>query len=212
MAKTFLFDLAGVLIDWEVMPLYREIFAEDESAVTRFFDTVLTTQRLNEISMGRKAHEVIEELKHSHPNYGRALDAWIDDWDRMVTGPIEGTVEIARELRRLGYHTYLLGNWGREEFERARNRFPLLDEFHGVVISGDHGVMKPSAQIFEIAVMTFGLTPTETVFIDDSPRNEQAAALLGFDAIEFTNVKALRNVLIQRGFLSDSSSQPAGDS
>lgn len=201
MAKTFLFDLAGVLINWEVMPLYREIFADDDMAITCFFDTVLTTQRLNEISKGRATHTVIEELKIAHPDYHRALDAWVDDWDRMVTGPIEGTVEITRELRELGFSTYILGNWARGEFERARRRFPLLDEFHGVVISGDHGVMKPSPDIFNIASTTLGLTPANTVFIDDSARNVRAAAQLGFDAIVFTDPIALRNVLTTRGFL-----------
>ena len=146
MATTFLFDLAGVLINWETMDLYEEIFDGDREAVTQFFETVLTQHHLSEISKGRPTRDVLDQLKVTHPDYAAPLDAWMDDWDRMVTGPIEGTVDIARELREQGYATYILGNWSRDEFDHASARFTFLDEFHGVVISGDHGVMKPSAR------------------------------------------------------------------
>ncbi len=204
MAKTFLFDLAGVLIIWETMGLYEEIFDGDRDAVTRFFETVLTQHHLSEISKGRPSREVLDELKVTHPDYAVPLDAWMDDWDRMVTGPIEGTVDITRELREHGYCTYILGNWSRDEFDRARARFTFLDEFHGVVISGDHGVMKPSAEIFQIAVDTFGLTRADTIFVDDTPDNVNAAKKLGFDAVLFTAPEPLRTVLRERGFLPGS--------
>ena len=208
MTKTFLFDLAGVLINWETMPFYREVFAGDEKAVTRFFNTVLTQQHLSEISKGRSTQAVLQELKATHPDYTEALDAWVDGWDRMVTGPIEGTLDITRELRARGYRTCILGNWSRDEFERARRRFSFLDEFHGVVISGDHGVMKPSPEIFQIAGSTLGLNPTATVFVDDSAGNVAAAAQLGFDAIHFTDPEGLRKILTERGFLSADMTQP----
>ena len=129
----------------------------------------------------------------------------------MVTGPIEGTVGITRELRDRGYQTYLLGNWSREEFDRARARFDFLDEFHGVVISGDHGVMKPSAEIFEIATNTFHLTPADTIFVDDTQGNVNAAKELGFDAVHFTGPEALRTLLGKRGCLANGDETP-GDS
>ena len=208
MAKTFLFDLAGVLINWETMSLYEDIFAGDRKAVSRFFETVLTQPHLSEISKGRPTREVLDELKLAHPDYTEALDAWLDGWDRMVTGPIEGTVGITRELRVRGYKTYLLGNWSREEFDRARARFDFLDEFHGVFISGDHGVMKPSAEIFEIATNTFHLTPADTIFVDDTQGNVNAAKELGFDAVHFTGPEALRTLLGERGCLANGDETP----
>ena len=203
LAKTFLFDLAGVLINWETMGLYESIFGGDRQAVSRFFDTVLTQDHLSEISKGRPTREVLDALKVTHPDYATPLDAWIDGWDDMVTGPIGGTVDITRELRRRGCYTYILGNWSREEFDRAWARFDFLDEFHGVVISGDHGVMKPSAEIFEIATQTFNLTPADTIFVDDTQGNVNAAKTLGFDAIHFTGPESLRAVLSERGCLAD---------
>ena len=201
MAKTFLFDLAGVLINWETTPLYLEIFDRDHDQVHHFFTEILTQHHLSEISTGRAARAVLDELKTTHPGYSVALDAWVDDWDRMVTGPIEGTLAITRELREHGLCTYILGNWSRDEFARACARFAFLDEFHGVVISGDHGVMKPSPQIFQIALDTFDLTAADTMFIDDSAGNVEAAAQLGFDAIHFTDPPSLREILTKRGIL-----------
>ena len=201
MERNFLFDLAGVLIKWETTRLYDEIFAGNKSAIAIFFESVLTEERLSEISKGRPSSEVLHELKLANPDYARALDAWVLDWDRMVTGPIEGSVDIARDLRQHGFSTYILGNWSREEFDRARARFPFLDEFHGAVISGDHGVMKPSPAIFQIATRSLGLVPRETLFIDDTLRNVDAAKKLGFKAVQFTNPRALRKTLTERGFL-----------
>ena len=201
MATRFLFDLAGVLIKWDTMDLYMEIFNGDRAAVHQFFDTVLTQHHLSEISKGRPAREVLDELKTTHPGYTDPLDAWVNGWDRMVSGPIEGTVTIARELRQHGFSTYILGNWSRDEFDRARDRFTFLDEFHGWVISGDHRVMKPSAEIFQIALETFDLTPADTIFVDDTLGNVNAAERLGFDAIHFTDPDALREVLTRRGYL-----------
>ena len=197
----FLFDLAGVLVDWQVEPVYLELFDGDRQAVGAFFRDVFTAQRMREVCTGRPIEELLDELCAAHPDQVEPIRAWYDRWDEMVTGPIEGTVEIARELRARGHPTYLLGNWSREEFDRASARFEFLGEFGGEVIAGDHGVMKPDASLFRIAIRRFALEPRTTVFIDDTAANVDAAVALGFRGIVFESPGQLRVALVAAGWL-----------
>ena len=198
---TFVFDLAGVLVDWQVEPLYLPLFGGDVQALRAFFRDVFTADRMREICLGRPILEVIDELTALHPASAEPIRAWHERWDEMVTGPIDGTVEISRELRARGHLTYLLGNWSREEFDRASTRFACLGEFSGAVIAGDHGYMKPDAALFEIAIRNFGLEPRDTVFIDDSAGNVDAAIAIGLRGIVFESPEQLRRTLSENGHL-----------
>ena len=139
-----------------------------------------------------------------HPDYSEAIRAWDERWDEMVIGPIEGTVEFARSLRSRGLGTYLLGNWSREEFDRALRRFDFLSEFAGAVIAGDCGIMKPDPRVFAIAVKRFGLEPRATVVVDDSAANVAAATALGFEGVVFESAETPRRDCEYRGWLRES--------
>ena len=102
--------------------------------------------------------------------------AW-ERWDDMLEGPIVGTVSVLDELRERGYDTFLLGNWGREEFERARPGLTFLDGFRDVILSGDCGILKPDPGIFELAEEQFSLNPVQTV-------NHRPAESIGFLIIQ----------------------------
>ncbi len=197
----FLFDLAGVLIEWRVEPLYMDLFGGDRARFRYFFDEVLTVERQREICRGKPVAAALDELATLHPDCSEAIRAWDERWDEMVVGPIDGTVEFARSLRARGIGTHLLGNWSREEFDRARRRFGFLSEFSGAVIAGDHGIMKPDPRIFVVARERFGLDPGSTVFVDDSPANVAAATALGFRGIVFESPGQLRRDCETRGWV-----------
>ena len=191
--RDFLFDLAGVLVEWRVEPLYMALLGGDRERYRYFFAEVFTAEKQAEICKGRPVAEVLEELEVRHPEYAEPIRAWDERWDEMVVGAIDTTVSLSRSLRARGFSTYLLGNWSREEFDRAVRRFDFLDEFAGAVIAGDHGIMKPDPGLFLIALERFGLEPTRTVFIDDSEANVATAIELGFKGIVFESPEQLRH-------------------
>jgi 2-haloacid dehalogenase len=82
----------------------------------------------------------------------------------------------------------------------TRSRFPFLDEFDGILISGDVGIGKPDPAIFREFLDRFGLIAESTVFIDDSSANVAAARSMGIEAIEFRSAGQVRRDLISRGF------------
>jgi 2-haloacid dehalogenase len=119
----------------------------------------------------------------------------------MLGGEIPGTVAVLAELRAAGVPLYALSNWSAETFRLTRGRFPFLEWFDGLVVSGEEGVTKPDRRIFELLIERFGLVPAATVFVDDSAANVTAARDLGLDAVRFRDAGGLRRDLAARGLL-----------
>ena len=108
---------------------------------------------------------------------------------------------ILAELKDQGTPLYALTNWSAETFPHARSRFGFLDWFRAIVVSGEVGLIKPDADIYELLLASHRLTAAETVFIDDKPENVEAARALGFHGIRFTEPESLRAALAALGFL-----------
>jgi 2-haloacid dehalogenase len=207
--KAVVFDLGGVLIDWDPRHLYRKLLA-DEAAVEEFLATVCTPEWNAGLDRGRPFAEGVAELVERHPEHAAAIAAYHERWPEMVAGDIPGTVEVLAELRAAGVPLYALTNWSAETFAITRGRFEFLEWFDGLLVSGEERVTKPDPAIFQLLLDRFGLDPTATVFVDDSEANVAAARRLGFDAIGFTGHEELRRELVARRLLPRSA--PTGGS
>lgn len=193
-AQTFVavFDLGGVLIDWNPRHLYRKLFDGDEHAMEQFLTTICTPSWNQQQDAGRSFAEGCALLKAVHPAAAHRIDAWFERYDEMLAGPIQGTVDILAELRAQGVPLYALSNWSVETFPFALKRFAFLKWFQGIMLSGEVGLVKPDTKIYELFLKTFAMDPATTVFVDDLQPNVEAAAALGMQAIWFTNPVALR--------------------
>ena len=195
-----IFDLGGVLIDWDPRHLYRRLFA-DETAMEAFLSEVATQEWNAQQDAGRPWAEAVTALVAQYPDQRGLIEAFHGRWPEMVAGPIGGTVDVLADLREAGLRLYALSNWSAETFPIARRRFPFLDWFDGIVISGEVGVVKPDARIFEHLVARYAVEPGMAVFIDDSAVNVGAAARLGFVALQFVDARSLRHDLEELGLL-----------
>jgi 2-haloacid dehalogenase len=194
------FDLGGVLIDWDPRYLYRTLF-DDERQMEEFLSTV-TTQDWNQAQdAGRPWTEAIEELTARHPERRDLIEAYWHRWPETLGAAIEPTVRVLDELRSAGVGLYALSNWSGETFPIARPSYPFLEWFDGIVISGDEGVIKPDPRIFQVLIDRYGLEPSSTVFIDDHAPNVEAAKDLGFRAFRFVDADTLRSALRALGVL-----------
>jgi 2-haloacid dehalogenase len=199
--KAVVFDLGGVLIDWDPRHLYRKLLADD-AAVEEFLATICTPEWNAELDGGRPFAEGVAELVERHPEHAAEIAAYHERWPEMLGGEIPGTVEILAELRAAGVPLYALTNWSAETFLISRDRFEFLDWFDGLVVSGQERVIKPDPRIFRLLLDRFGLDPGATFFADDSEANVAAAREVGFDAVRFTGPEQLRRDLVARGALS----------
>jgi 2-haloacid dehalogenase len=195
------FDLGGVLIDWDPRHLYRKLFDGNDQAMEHFLATVCT-QSWNELQdAGRTFVEASAQLKLVHPEKGELIDAWFQRYDEMLAGPISGAVDILAELHSRGVPLYALSNWSAETFPVAQKRFAFLKWFRGVLLSGDVKLLKPDARIFGLFLDTFSIDAAHAVYIDDRAANVAAAAATGMHGIVFTDPPALRSALVEVGLI-----------
>jgi len=197
------FDLGGVLIDWNPRHLYRSVFDGDEAAMERFLAEVCTPEWNRGLDAGRSWSEAIAELTEQFPEHSEPIAAYRLRWDEMLGDAVEASVTILAELGERGVRRYALSNWSSETFPIARPRYPFLEWFDGIVISGDVGVTKPDPAIYRYLLDRFGLQPGATAFIDDAEANVAIAADLGMQAIRFEDGPGLRRDLVRLGLLDD---------
>jgi 2-haloacid dehalogenase len=195
------FDLGGVLIDWDPRHLYRKLFAGDEAAMEQFLATVCTHEWNRRQDAGRSFAEGARLLKAEHPDKAELIDAYHARFDEMLAGPIAGSVEILAELRDRGIPLYGLTNWSSETYPAALHRFAFLRWFRGILVSGEVEVIKPDPRIFALLVERFAVEPQRAVYIDDVEANVAAARCFGMHAIHFTTPAKLREELVGLGLL-----------
>jgi 2-haloacid dehalogenase len=188
------FDLGGVLIDWDPRHLYRRLFA-DPAEMEDFLARVCTPDWHRAHDLGEDVTESCRRLARRHPRHRDMIMAWVDHRDEMAAGQIDGTVEVLAELTAGGMRCLALSNMEATTFVARRARFAFMNRFDGFVISGVEGVAKPDRRIFQILLRRYRLAPAATVFIDDSPANVEAARGLGIRALRYTGPGELRSRL-----------------
>jgi 2-haloacid dehalogenase len=190
-------DVGNVLIEWDPRALYRKIFltsdgAPDEERIDWFLTNICDSAWNIQQDLGRSIVEGNAALIRRHPEWRAEIEAYYARHGETIPGPINSTVTCMRDLRAAGMPVHGLTNFGRETFAMAQARFDFLNEFDGVVVSGEEGLVKPDPAIFTILTNRFKLTPARTLFVDDSQANIESANALGFQVHHFTDPGALR--------------------
>lgn len=198
---TIVFDLGGVLIDWNPRYVYRQLL-ESEAEVNQFLEEVATMDWNIQQDRGRTIAEGTRLLIERHPNHTELIEAYYGRWTEMLGGPIAETVEMLDELRQNGkYRLLALTNWSAETFPIAQKRYKFLGWFEGIVVSGVEQCIKPEPQIYQILFERYKLNPVDCLFIDDNENNVTGSISAGMPALHFDNPAQLRQELVSRGIL-----------
>jgi 2-haloacid dehalogenase len=195
------FDVGGVLLDWDPRHLYRKIFSSD-AQMEWFLGHICTTAWHQEHDRGTDIRASCETLAARHPAYAAAIRAWAERGEEMIRGTVPGVVELLDALAEAGVPCYALTNMERETFPLRRARYPFFRLFGGILVSGQEGVLKPEPAIFDLVQRRFGLTPATTLFIDDSPPNIDAANRFGFQTHLFSDAGRLQRALVELHLLT----------
>jgi len=200
MTKIIVFDLGGVLIDWNPKHLYRKLI-DDEDEIDSFLTEVCSPEWNIKQDAGRALAEATAERVALFPDKRSLIEAFYDRWEEMLGGEISDTVEILRELKGSGGKLYALTNWSGETFPIALRRFDFLHWFEGTVVSGVEKLAKPDPAIFNLLLNRYELQAQDCLFIDDSKTNVEAAKKIGFNTHHFTSADELRKYLSQGNLL-----------
>ena len=191
-----MFDLGGVLIDWNPEYVFLDVFDHDRKKMQWFFDTICTHDWNENQDAGYPLAKATEDRVAMFPEYENEIRMFYGRWVDMLGGAIEESVTILKELINLKRHKVVaLTNWSAETFPIALDRFEFLHWFEGIVVSGEEQTRKPFKDIYDIALNRFDLTPEHTIFIDDNLRNVEAARQLNIKGIKFDNPGQLKQEL-----------------
>lgn len=188
MIKNIVFDLGGVLIDWNPEYVFLKEFRGDREKMNWFFNTICTSSWNEEQDAGYSIEKATNERVAMFPKHERLIRMYYGEWEQMLGFEHTETVEILRRLHDSKEHSiYSLTNWSNETFPVALKKFPFLSWFKEILVSGDVGLKKPDPEIYKLLLDRYGLEANTCVFIDDRTENVKAASALGFSGIVFKN-------------------------
>lgn len=197
---TFVFDLGNVLIRWDPRFVYSKLFDREEE-MECFLSDVCNTEWNIQMDGGRPFADGIAELVTRHPDKAHLIRAYRERWPEMLGGPIPGSVDVLSTLYANDRRLFALTNWSNETFPIARGMYDFLNWFGYIAVSGQLGMVKPDPAIFRHLIVTCGVDPARTLFIDDSLANVEAAARLGFATHHFRQPAGLRAQLHEWGLI-----------
>ncbi|WP_170465827.1 HAD family hydrolase [Ruegeria arenilitoris] len=197
--KAVVFDIGGVLIDWQPHLAWVEALGSEDAAHA-FIERTGFRERNARGDNGERFADMAKEL--DDPQDQSLFAAYVELYTRTVETPIHGTWDVLDQLKAQGIPVHAITNWSAETWPEGLKVHPRLGEVFGtLVVSGQEGVMKPDARIFEMLCERAAIAPQDCVFIDDGLHNVQGAQAVGMDGIHFTSPQALEAALSEWGFL-----------
>ncbi|WP_022773001.1 HAD family hydrolase [Butyrivibrio sp. AE2015] len=179
---TVVFDIGNVLTDfaWDKFLVFK---GYDDKMVERIAKATVYSDDWVEYDKGNLTNEeIIARFVENDPE----IRSDIEDSFKNIDGIIlkrEKTIPWIRALKAAGYKVLYLSNFSKQALEGCPDAMAFLDETDGGILSYREHVVKPDPAIYNLLVSRYNLTPSKTVFIDDTPINIEAAQNLGWKGI-----------------------------
>lgn len=176
MIKNIIFDVGGVLLEWNPAKFLKEL--DLPSQFTEVFESLLWAMHdgglLTREELMQKLPGHVQKDVFSH--CVRQIAAKLE--------PIPEMIDLFHALRRQGYKVYILSNMPHELHLELAELHDFFAHPTGQVYSYQVKAIKPQPQIYEALLSTYKLFPEESVFIDDRIDNVIAAERLNIKAIQ----------------------------
>ncbi|WP_277210227.1 HAD family hydrolase [Isoptericola croceus] len=190
--EAVIYDFGNVLVGWDP---YGAFDGLDRAEVDAWMTEVDFGPFNLAQDAGRTWAEAVAHLEATRPHLAPMAARYARHYAGTLSGPVEGSAELVRELDAAGLRLYGLTNWAADTFDHAEPAAPVIGLLRDVVVSGQVRLAKPDPAIFRLAAERFAVEPGRTVFVDDTARNVAAARAAGFHAVHFTDTTSLRSAL-----------------
>jgi len=198
--STIIFDLGGVLIDWNPEYVFLKEFRGNREKMNWFLNEICAWEWNMNQDAGYPLAQATEDRVALFPEHEALIRMYYGRWEEMLGHAHEDTLEILKSVvNHPNYRVYALTNWSGETFPIALQKFPWLQWFEGILVSGDEGMRKPHKEIYELILSRYDINPTEALFIDDSLKNVEGSEAVGIKGIHFTSAMALKEALQRHG-------------
>lgn len=166
--KNILFDLGGVLIDLDTsrsIRAFAALIADDADAPISAMD--------------------LQSLCRPGTTRAQLVQAWRA---MLLSLPPHRLAKI-RELKKAGYHIYILSNINEDHVHWTLEHFrewgiEVGRDIDQVFFSNEMHLAKPDIRCYEQVIRSTGINPAETLYIDDLPQNIEAGKRVGFITLQ----------------------------
>jgi len=188
--KNVIFDVGGVLLDWNPIELLRSMFDETKAGILK--KNMMDSPYWAELDRGAvSVDQAVELFSQNIPELRKDVESALKGFVDYLP-VIEENVDILYKLSNEDYNLYVLSNFHLESFEKARKKYAFFGLFDGLVISSRVKMIKPNVEIYEHILNKFALDPSETVFFDDSIQNIETALELNIIAVHTPTTESLQ--------------------
>lgn len=199
MIKNIIFDMGGVLIDYNPEKALYSLF--DKETADILLKEIFRNQVWADKDRGIiTSDEIMEQKRSAIPEsvYEKTAEMVNNFYPYMP--PFENMYDFVKQLKDNGYGIYLLSN-ASLDFHENRKGIRALSLFDGVIVSADYKLLKPEKEIYETLYREFSLDPAECYFIDDVQKNIDGARATGMDGHCYYHgdVEILRRAMQQKG-------------
>lgn len=184
--KNIVFDLGGVIMTLDPAEALRRFKALGLSDAERYLDAYTQSGIFGNLEEGKITAEDFRSKLSSLTGHELTFDECKHAWLGYRKDVPQRNLDLLKELRAKGYRLILLSNtnpfmmdWAlSSEFDGKGSS--LNDYFDALYLSYRLGIMKPAPDFFRQVLDNENILSEETLFVDDGPRNVEAAGKLGF--------------------------------
>ena len=194
MISTIIFDIGGVLIDFDWDGFIHRMFPGREELISELNDAVWGSRRWDRLDAGDEPEKVFASIIAHDPKHETELRKVFENvGDTLKKRP--ATPAWLRDLKARGYRLLYLSNYSRYVMGKNPDVLDFLPLLDGGIFSCDVRMIKPDREIYEALAEKYSLNPGECVFIDDLARNVQAGIDFGFRGIQFITFEQVQTDL-----------------
>ena len=184
MIRNLIFDIGNVLTDFR----WKEFLQDkgfDEEMIARIAAASVQNPLWCEFDRGTwTEEELMQAFVKEAPELEQELHLVFDDINGMVT-PRDYAIPWLKELKEKGFCVYYLSNFSQKAEVECSECLSFLPYMDGGILSYKEKLIKPDPAIYTLLLERYGLGAEESVFLDDTLVNVQAAEELGIHGIWF---------------------------
>ena len=180
MIKNIILDFGDIFIDLDKPATARAMTKYGYKELTPDLEQLFNAYEKGEMDSPSFLKQVASHFPTAPEDY--VINAWNSILKDFPDSRLDFVENLAKQNQ---YRLFLLSNTNDLHIEFVRERLgkEKFDRFEAAFevfyLSYEMGMRKPDAEIFEFVLNAHNLIPEETLFVDDTKENTDAAASLG---------------------------------